>query len=164
VSISVVPRLVDGAGCRVLAVSVRCTTRRFPTIEPKRVYSCLRCGPQKVSADELSQLIRHLTQLRADMSLAHEHDPRPKIQTVGTSDPEPPGVISNAPAPALCTRENDSLFITNDVSRTTLDGAVTRTEFGRAKIGRPSSDSGRGGGSPRMDGFLSEDAERAAGC
>ena len=44
------------------------------------------------------------------------------------------------------------------------DGAVTRTDFGRAKIGKPSSDSGRGGGSPRTDGFLSEDAERAAGC
>src|ERR1700733_3876052 len=28
---------------------------------------------------------------------------------------------------------------------------------------KPSSDSGRGGGSPRPDGFLSEDAERAAG-
>jgi hypothetical protein len=45
-----------------------------------------------------------------------------------------------------------------------LLGAVTRTEFGRAKIGKPSSDSGRGGDSPRTDGFLSEDAERAAGC
>jgi hypothetical protein len=42
-------------------------------------------------------------------------------------------------------------------------GAVTRAEFGRAKIGKPSSDSGRGGGSPRTDGFLSEDAERAEG-
>ena len=44
------------------------------------------------------------------------------------------------------------------------DGAVTRTDFGRAKIGKPSSESGRGGGAPRTDGFLSEDAERAAGC
>jgi hypothetical protein len=47
-------------------------------------------GPQKMSADELSELIRHLTQLRADMSPAHEKDPTPKIQTVGAPDPEPP--------------------------------------------------------------------------
>ena len=46
-------------------------------------------GPQKMSADELSELIRHLSQLRADMSLL-EHDPKPKIQTVGTTNPEPP--------------------------------------------------------------------------
>ena len=43
-------------------------------------------------------------------------------------------------------------------------GAVTRTDFGRAKIGKPSSDSGRGGGSPRPERLVSEDAERAAGC
>ena len=43
-------------------------------------------------------------------------------------------------------------------------GAVTRTEFGRLNIGEPDSDSGRGGGSPRPEGFLAEDAERAAGC
>ena len=30
-------------------------------------------------------------------------------------------------------------------------GAVTRTEFGRAQFGSPSSGSGRGGGSPRLD-------------
>ena len=45
-----------------------------------------------------------------------------------------------------------------------LDGLVTRTEFGRAKIGKPSSDSGHGGGSPCPERFVSEDAERAAGC
>jgi len=43
-------------------------------------------------------------------------------------------------------------------------GAVTRTEFGRTKIGKPNSDSGGGGGSPRLESFVSEDAERAAGC
>jgi hypothetical protein len=43
-------------------------------------------------------------------------------------------------------------------------GAVTGTEFGRAKIGKPSSDSGHGGGSPCPERFVSEDAERAAGC
>jgi hypothetical protein len=47
-------------------------------------------GPQKMSADELSELIRHLTRLRADMSPAREHDPTPKIRTVGAPDPEPP--------------------------------------------------------------------------
>jgi hypothetical protein len=47
-------------------------------------------GPQKMSADELSELIRHLTQLRGDMSPVHETDPTPKIQTVGAPDPEPP--------------------------------------------------------------------------
>jgi hypothetical protein len=31
-------------------------------------------------------------------------------------------------------------------------------------IGEPDSDSGRGGGSPRPEGSLAEDAERAAGC
>jgi hypothetical protein len=46
-------------------------------------------GPQKMSADELSELIRHLTELRAGMSRAHEHDPTPTIQTVGTPDPKP---------------------------------------------------------------------------
>jgi hypothetical protein len=44
-----------------------------------------------------------------------------------------------------------------------LTGSVTGTEFGRAKIGKPSSGSGRGGGSPRLERFFSEDAERAAG-
>ncbi len=43
-------------------------------------------------------------------------------------------------------------------------GVVTRTKFGRAKIGSPYSGSGRGGGSPRPESFVSEDAERAAGC
>jgi hypothetical protein len=36
--------------------------------------------------------------------------------------------------------------------------------FGRVKIGSLSSGSGRGGGSPRPESFVSEDAERAAGC
>ena len=36
--------------------------------------------------------------------------------------------------------------------------------FGRVKIGRLSSGSGRGGGSPHPERFVSEDAERAAGC
>src|SRR5208282_1357353 len=43
------------------------------------------------------------------------------------------------------------------------DGAVTRTEFGRAQFGSPSSGSGRGGGSPRLERFFSEDVERVAG-
>ena len=43
------------------------------------------------------------------------------------------------------------------------NGAVTRTEFGPAQFGSPSSGSGRGGGSPRLIRFFSEDAERAAG-
>jgi hypothetical protein len=47
-------------------------------------------GPQKMSADELSELIRHLTQLRADMSPAREPDPTPEIQTVGAPDAELP--------------------------------------------------------------------------
>ena len=38
-----------------------------------------------MSADELSELIRHLAQLRADMSLAPAPDLTPKIQTIGTS-------------------------------------------------------------------------------
>jgi hypothetical protein len=43
-------------------------------------------------------------------------------------------------------------------------GAVTRTEFGRTKIGKPDSDSGRSGGSPRPESFRSEGPELAAGC
>ena len=43
-----------------------------------------------MSADELSELIRHLTQLRTDMALAHETDPTPKIQMVGTANSESP--------------------------------------------------------------------------
>ena len=42
-------------------------------------------------------------------------------------------------------------------------GPVTRTEFGRTKIGSPSSGSGRCGGSPRPERFVSEDAKRTAG-
>jgi hypothetical protein len=45
-----------------------------------------------------------------------------------------------------------------------LWGTVTRTEFGRAQFAIPSSGSGRGGGSPRPQRFVSEDAERVAGC
>jgi hypothetical protein len=43
-------------------------------------------------------------------------------------------------------------------------GTVTRIKFGRTKIGSPSSGSGPGSSSPRPEGFLSEDAERAVGC
>ena len=44
------------------------------------------------------------------------------------------------------------------------DGVVTRTKFGRVKIGSLSSGSGRGGGSPCPERFVSEDTERAARC
>jgi hypothetical protein len=47
-------------------------------------------GPQKMSADELSELIRHLTQLRMEMGVAQETHPAPQIQTVGIADPESP--------------------------------------------------------------------------
>jgi hypothetical protein len=43
-------------------------------------------------------------------------------------------------------------------------GAVTRTKFGRLKVGDPDSDSGRGGGSQCPDGFFAEDPECGAGC
>jgi hypothetical protein len=43
-------------------------------------------------------------------------------------------------------------------------GIVTRTEFGRTKIGKLSSGSGRGSGSPRLERFFSEKPERVAGC
>ena len=39
-------------------------------------------GPQKMSADELSELVRHLTPTGAHVP-AHEPDPPPKIETVG---------------------------------------------------------------------------------
>jgi hypothetical protein len=45
-----------------------------------------------------------------------------------------------------------------------LKGVVTRTKFGRTKIGSPNSGSGCGSSSPRLESFFSEDAERAAGC
>jgi putative transposase len=41
----------------------------------------------------------------------------------------------------------------------TFNGPVTRTEFGPAHFGSPSSCSGRGGGSPRPERFVSEDAK-----
>src|SRR5271166_2855624 len=50
------------------------------------------------------------------------------------------------------------------LGKSCLEGAVTRTEFGRTKIGKPNSDSGGGGGSPRLESFRSEGAERATGC
>jgi hypothetical protein len=43
-------------------------------------------------------------------------------------------------------------------------GTVTRTEFGRAQFAILSSGSGRGGGSPRPERFVSEDADRVAGA
>ena len=42
--------------------------------------------------------------------------------------------------------------------------SLPHTKFGRVKIGSLSSGSGRGGCSPRPERFVSEDAERAAGC
>ena len=42
-------------------------------------------------------------------------------------------------------------------------GAVTRIEFGLSQFGSPSFGSRRGGGSPRLERFFSEDMERAAG-
>ena len=44
-----------------------------------------------------------------------------------------------------------------------MEGAVTRTEFGREQFAVPGSGSGRGGGSPRPESFVSEDPEREAG-
>ena len=38
-----------------------------------------------------------------------------------------------------------------------------KPNLARAKIGSPNSGSGRGGGSPRLERFFSEDAERATG-
>ena len=38
-------------------------------------------GPQTMSADELSEVIRLLAELRAGMSLTHGADPTPKIET-----------------------------------------------------------------------------------
>jgi hypothetical protein len=43
-------------------------------------------------------------------------------------------------------------------------GVVTRTKFSRARVGYPGPGSGGGGGSPSPECFVSEDAERAAGC
>jgi hypothetical protein len=48
--------------------------------------------------------------------------------------------------------------------RITSDGAVTRTEFGRSQLEVPVFGLRRGGGSPRPQRFVSEDAERVAGC
>ena len=44
-------------------------------------------GPQKMSADELSDLIRLLVELRAGMFLTHGADPTPKIETIGMPTP-----------------------------------------------------------------------------
>jgi catalase len=58
-----------------------------------------------------------------------------------------------------------ALMITSDISKYTKDVVerAPRTEFGPAQLGSPSSGSGRGGGSPRLIRFFSEDAERAVG-
>lgn len=48
-------------------------------------------------------------------------------------------------------------------ANTVSKGAVIRSEFGRAAIWKSSFCSRRGGGSPRLERFFSEDAERAAG-
>jgi hypothetical protein len=43
-------------------------------------------------------------------------------------------------------------------------GAVTRTQIGRAQSGGPSSGLGSGSGFPCPERFVSKDAERVAGC
>src|SRR5271166_5420999 len=53
---------------------------------------------------------------------------------------------------------------TASAARRPGEGAVTRTGFGGSQFGSPSFGSRRGGGSPRLERFVSEDAKRAAGC
>jgi len=50
------------------------------------------------------------------------------------------------------------------ISRKSAGGVVTGTIFGRVRIVSRTSGSGRRNSSPRPEGFLSQDAERAAGC
>jgi hypothetical protein len=56
------------------------------------------------------------------------------------------------------------IIVAGEKHQRSAEGAVTRTNIGRVKIGSLSSGSGRGGGSPRPERFVSKDAERAAGC
>src|SRR5580704_6029431 len=56
------------------------------------------------------------------------------------------------------------IIVAGEKHQRSAEGAVTRTNIGRVKIGSLSSGSGRGGGSPRPERLVSEDAERAAGC
>jgi hypothetical protein len=58
-------------------------------------------------------------------------------------------------------RTPNGAFCPHDFPRT---GVVTRTKFSRARVGYPGPGSGGGGGSPSPECFVSEDAERAAGC
>jgi len=59
--------------------------------------------------------------------------------------------------------KNELLFSAPRRSTSMRCGTVTRTEFGRAQSGSPSLASGRGGSSPHLERFVSQDAERAAG-
>jgi hypothetical protein len=54
-------------------------------------------------------------------------------------------------------------FIFRIPIRNFRQGTVTRPEFCPAQFGSPSSFSGRGGGSPRPERLVLEDAKRAAG-
>jgi hypothetical protein len=60
--------------------------------------------------------------------------------------------------------EGEVLDVLVQSKRNKHAGTVTRTEFARAQFAIPSLGSGRGGGSPRPHRFVSEDAERVAGC
>ena len=65
----------------------------------------------------------------------------------------------------MSTSENGRRSSTPPTNRSSnTKGAVTGTEFGRAKIVELNSDSGCGGGPPRPKRFVSEDTERATGC
>jgi hypothetical protein len=67
---------------------------------------------------------------------------------------------------ALCLRASRSPppLVTCLAEKHSPEGAVTRTQIGRAQSGGANLGSGRGGGFPCPERFVSKDAERVAGC
>src|SRR5579864_4377337 len=111
--------------------------------------------------------------LRTSPGLLHGPDDRQADRTVTGCCPQAPIKPRSADRQALPEEPTGQRDDTGSIvgwvrlsrqHRHSHNGAVTRTKFGRVKIGSLSSGSGRGGGSPRPERFVSEDAERAAGC
>jgi hypothetical protein len=94
---------------------------------------------------------------------AQDHPPLPPVRPPELSQPKSHEAPPAAPAP----RHRLPPYLQSSfmpLPELASRGAVTRTEFGRTKIGKPDSDSGRSGGSPGAESFCSEGPERAAGC
>jgi acylphosphatase len=87
-----------------------------------------------------------------------------EVISAGNKKSSKANIIGEAPAPVDPNLRTFTVFSRTSKSRNISNGVVTGTIFGRARIVSRTSGSGRRSSSPRPEGFLSQDAERAAGC